>query len=281
MEFTSFETPKSAHAGKRDILFVDEANNIEYEIYFQLAIRTTKQIFLSYNPSEKFWVHDKLIGKPDTKLIISDHRHNHFLSEEKHNEIENIPDKSLHEVYARGKTGDIKGIIYPGWQKVPDSHFPWDADKFFFGLDFGFTNDPTAIVKCVLMGDSLYCHELAYTPGLPVTYIKQILFGAGCNNYTPVYADHSPEMISQLRRLGISCMAARKGQGSLKAGIEALRNLKVYYTASSANIHYERQRYVFITDKTTQQITNVPIDQFNHTLDAIRMAYFSQKFRVA
>src|SRR5215467_3332722 len=214
MEFCSFETPRAARAGQRDILFIDECNNIEYEIYFQLAIRTTKQTFLAYNPSEKFWCHDKLIGSVNSKLIISDHRHNHFLSEEKHAEIESIPDKMLFDVYARGKTGVLLTHIYTNWLKIPAHQFP------------------------------------------------------------------DPEMIAEIRRLGIkTAVAAKKGHGSLMAGILALRAAKVFYTSTSANLIEELKRYVFLTDRKSGEVTNKPIDRYNHLLDAIRIAYYTHKFQ--
>jgi phage terminase large subunit len=125
IEFVSFENEQSAKNGKRDYLFVNEANGITYQIYWQLAIRTKNQIYIDYNPTNEFWAHTKLIGQPDTKLIISDHRHNPFLSEDDHQRIEAIKDLDLElwRVYARGLTGKIEGVIFRNWaicERIPE-----------------------------------------------------------------------------------------------------------------------------------------------------------------
>lgn len=113
IEFTSYQDEQDAKSGKRDYLFVNEANGISYDIYRQLAIRTRKKIFIDYNPSASFWVHEELIGKEGVKLIISDHRHNPFLTQEQHDKIEGISDPDYWKVYARGLTGKIEGLLFP------------------------------------------------------------------------------------------------------------------------------------------------------------------------
>lgn len=113
MEFNSYTDEQDAKSGKRDYLFVNEANGISWEVYWQLDIRTRRQIFIDYNPSCKFWVHDNLIGKPNAQLIISDHRHNPFLTKEEHEKIEGIADRDYWKVYARGLTGKIEGLLFP------------------------------------------------------------------------------------------------------------------------------------------------------------------------
>lgn len=284
IEFVSNLDEQSAKNGKRDYLFVNEANGISYLIFFQLAIRTRKQIFIDYNPTAPFWAHDNLIHSPadndlsaTIQLIISDHRHNCFLSDEQHRQIEGIKDKELWRVYARGKTGNLTGIIYPDWQAIPDEHFPWDDDKYFFGLDFG-TNDPNACVKIVRIGDTVFLHELLYSPELSMPEIQRILTANGATG-KPVYCDHYPENISHLRRLGITALPARKGQGSVNAGIMFIKKqFKVKYTQSSYNIAEERKRYVWVNDKITGKPSNTPVDAFNHTLDAARMGIYTHYF---
>lgn len=286
MEFTSYETEQQAKQGKRQYAFFNEAQAIPWPIFWQIAKRTRKRVFLDYNPTAPFWVHDNLIGtSPETndlsatvELIISDHRHNPFLTEEEHARTENIKDKELWRVYARGRTGNITGLIFPSWQKIPDEKFPWD-EPFFGGQDFGETNDPTAGVKIVRLGDSIFLHELMYQPGIAPVDIKQILFANGFTTSTPVYCDHYPENIAQLRRLGVAALPARKGQGSINAGITFInKSFKVFYTASSTNIDNERKRYVWLTDPLTGKPTNRAIDQFNHLMDATRYGVFTHYF---
>lgn len=285
MEFISNLDEQSAKNGKRDILFVNEANGISWAIFFQLAIRTRHDIFIDYNPSAPFWSHEKLIGTtPESndltatvQLIISDHRHNCFLSDEDHKKIEGIKDKDLWLVYARGKTGNLTGLIYPNWKQIPDSDFP-DCD-FFGGLDFGYENDPTAGVKIAVVANSVFLHELCYLPGIAPVQMKQIFLANGFKNDTEIYCEHDPEQISQLRRLDIMALQARKGQGSVKAGILKMREYNVFYTASSVNLHIEKSKYMWEIDKDTGKPTNSPKAGFDHLMDAARYGVYTKFFR--
>ena len=286
IEFISNLDEQSAKNGKRDYLFVNEANGIDYAIFFQLAIRTRKQIYIDYNPSAPFWTHDKLIGtNPESndlsatvKLIISDHRHNNFLSEDDHRKIEGIKDKELWKVYARGLTGNLEGIIFSDWKEIQDSEFPKDVD-FFGGLDFGYTNDPTAGVKIAKVGNNIYLHELCYNTGLSPIEIKHIFHTAGFTDDNTIYTEHDPDMVFQLRQLGLYCLPAQKGQGSIKAGISKLKEFNVFYTSSSKNLAEERKRYMWEKDKITGKPTNQPIDSWNHLLDATRYGVYTSTYR--
>ena len=164
IEFSSFKDAQDAKSGKRDYLFINEANGISYDVFWQLAIRTRKKVFIDYNPSARFWVHNELIGREDVQVWYSWYEHNcssrsaalaaekkdnslkrYFLTEEERNRIENIADPELHKVYARGKTGKIEGLVLTNWDIV-DSIPPEHAWKMScYGLDFGFVNDETAL----------------------------------------------------------------------------------------------------------------------------------------
>ena len=139
IEFSSFKDAQDAKSGKRHYLFINEANGISYEIYWQLAIRTRVRIFIDYNPTARFWVHDELIGRKGVRLIISDHRRNFFLTDEEHARIEGIEDRELWKVYARGLTGMITGLVLTNWDICDElpPHEEWKMSAL--GLDFGFT----------------------------------------------------------------------------------------------------------------------------------------------
>ena len=139
IEFKSYADEQDAKSGKRDYLFINEANGIMYGVYWQLSIRTRKRVFLDYNPTARFWVHDEVIGKPDTRLIISDHRKNYFLTEEEHKRIEGITDKEYWKVYARGLTGKIEGLVLTNWEICEELPPREEWKMCSFGLDFGFT----------------------------------------------------------------------------------------------------------------------------------------------
>lgn len=277
IEFASFEDHQSAKNGKRDYLFVNEANGVQWLIYWQLAIRTRKQIFVDYNPSSPFWCHDELIGKDGVELIISDHRHNPFLSEDDHAKIETINDPELWRVYARGLTGNITGLIFPNWTRIPDSEMPTDED-FVGGLDYGM-NDPTCGMKVWLKDDKVYLHELFYQPGLSAERIKMGFWDNGFSEENIIYCDHNyPDLTSELRTMGVYVLEARKGPGSIIAGIIKLKELKVFYSESSENLHEERKRYEWMKDPKTGKSMNKPIDAFNHAMDASRYAAYSNSF---
>ena len=282
IEFASYVDEQSAKQGKRRYLFVNEAQGIDYPIFWQLAKRTRNKIFIDYNPSAPFWSHEKLIGTgPNSndlsrtvQLIISDHRHNPFLTAEQHRQTENILDKDLWRVYARGMTGNLTGLIFPNWQMISNDKFP-KGQPFTGGLDFGYTNDPTAGVKRVKIGNSIFYDELCYTPGLAPIEVKQIFTAEGFTASNIVYCDHDPEMVNSLRRAGLQAINAKKGNGSINAGIMHLKQFKVYYTERSHNLHTEKTKYMWKKDPATGKSINVPIDDFCHLIDACRYSEYS------
>ena len=272
IQFKSYE---DGSGPKRDYLFINEANKMKYTLAFELDSRTEIQTIYDYNPTAKFWIQEKVKDEPGTEFYISDHRHNPFLSEEKHREIEGIKDPELWRVYARGLTGNLQGTIFPEWNTIPDEQFPKDA-KIIWGVDYGYTNDPTAIVKIARVGESIFLHECAYESGIPAKTIIQLLKANGYNN-EPVYSEHDPDMISQIRRLGIPILMARKGQGSINAGIMKLKEFKVFMTASSKNLKTEQTNYCWVS--ADGKPINTPIDNFCHLIDATRYGVYTHYFK--
>ena len=282
MEFTSYIDEQGAKQGKRQYSFFNEAQSIPWLVFWQVAKRTRKRTFIDYNPTAPFWAHDNLIGtdkdsndlSASVQLIISDHRHNPFLSEVDHQKTENIKDPELWRVYARGMTGNVSGLIYPNWTKIPDTEFPQN-EPLFGGLDFGYTNDPTAGVKMCRIGESIFIHELCYTPGITPINLKQIFYANGFTDGTPIYCEHDPDIVSQLRRLNVMALPARKGAGSINAGIAKVKEYKIFYTASSVNLDNEKSRYMWIKNPSDGKSTNTPIDAYNHILDGIRYGIYT------
>lgn len=277
IEFKTYETEFAARGPKRKRLFVNEANTFDYMTWFQLDSRSDQSI-IDYNPTLKFWAHDKVIPEPNTAFRISDHRHNPFLTDDKHKEIESIRDKELFKVYARGLTGNVTGLIFPDWMAIEE--LPTDIDNWIFAIDYGYTNDPTAIVKIGRRGQSLFIQELVYQTGsIPPTEIKRELLKHEYNpDRHPLYSEHDPDMVKQLRLLNIVAIAARKGAGSVNAGIEKLKEYKVYYTANSFNLRKELGMYIWEVDDLGTP-TNIPVDAHNHAIDAIRYGVYSHFYR--
>lgn len=269
IEFNSYQTEQDAKSGKRDYLFVNEANGILYEIYWQLARRTKHQVFIDYNPNEEFWVHEKLIGKKGVKLIISDHRHNPFLTQKQHDDIENIDDPELWRVYARGYTGKIEGLVFRNWHVSPE--IPIDAKLIGYGLDFGFTNDPTTLIAVYMADGELYLTELIYQRGLHVNEIVELMTEYGVKKSDSIIADSAaPQTISELKRLGWYVDGANKGADSIKNGIDILKRYSVNITTQSINLRKEANSYKWKVDPKTSKPLNVPVDFMNHAIDAVR-----------
>ena len=177
IEFKSYSNAQDAKSGKRDYLFVNEANGITWEVYSELALRTKKRVFIDYNPNTGFWVHEKLIGKPGVQLLISDHRHNPFADDRIRIKVEALKsqDIELWKVYARGLTGKIEGLVFNNWYVC--EAIPPDARLIAAGLDFGFTNDQTGCLLVYKQNGELWINELFYQTGLTNTDISQMLHG--------------------------------------------------------------------------------------------------------
>ena len=272
MEFKSYQDSQDAKSGKRDYFFLNEANGESFGIYSELAMRTKKQVFIDYNPNARFWVHEKLIGKDGVELIISDHRHNPFLPEIIRKKIEALrsDDEELWKVYARGMTGKIEGLIYRNWGTI--GTVPSEAQLLGAGLDFGFTNDPTACVMVYRYNGELIIDEFMYHKGLTNQDIAQVFARAGINNNMPIVADSAePKSIEEIRRMGWRIEGANKGKDSILNGIDILKRFRFNVTSRSANLIKELNAYKW--KEKDGNATNVPIDSFNHGMDALR--YFA------
>ena len=272
IEFTSYDGEQDAKSGKRDYLFINEANGITYEVFQQLYWRTRKTTYIDYNPNARFWVHDKLIGKKGVKLIISDHRHNPFLSAEDHEKIETISDPDLWKVYARGLTGKAKGVIYKKWQIVDE--MPSLCKRRFGAIDFGFTNDPTAILDIRLSEGELWIDLISYDVEMDNPKIVDVIKSAGMSKIDFIADSAEPKSIAELKKLGLSVEGADKGPDSIKNGISAVKRYKLNVTRRSKFLITELERYRWAVDGAGNPL-NVPIDKFNHALDALRYGVYT------
>lgn len=270
IEFKSYDGAQDAKSGKRDYLFINEANGITYEVYWQLQIRTRKKVYLDYNPNARFWVHDEVIGRDDVKLIISDHRHNHFLTKEEHEKIESISDPELWKVYARGLTGKITGLILTNWDIVDAMPPLEDCKMQAWGLDFGFTNDPSALEEVRLAHGDLWVKEWLYETGLTNPAIANKSKEQGMTRQNLIIADSAePKSIAEIKQTGLWIVGAPKGADSINAGIDILRRYRIHFVRGSHGIIDNAKKYKWKVDRDGNR-TNTPIDEFNHGIDAIR-----------
>jgi phage terminase large subunit len=270
MEFKSYDDAQDAKSGKRDFLFVNEANGISYDIYFELALRTRNRVFIDYNPNNNFWVHEKVIGQKDVQLIISDHRHNPYMPAGLRDKIEALKnqDYELWKVYARGLTGKITGLVFSNWHICED--IPADAKRIAAGLDFGYTNDQTGCIEVFRQNGELWVDELLYETGLTNSDIARRLQNAGLSKNTELIADSAePKSIEELQRLGWNVKAAKKGPDSIQNSIDILKRYKINVTRRSVNLRKELDRYKWKTDRSGKTV-NEPVDTWNHLIDPLR-----------
>ena len=269
VEFTSYVTAQDAHSGKRDYLFINEAPGISWEIAEQLINRTNVRAYIDYNPSIPFWAHEQLIrpgkfGSKTVKLIISDHRHNPFLTQEQHDHIEQRAkeDPEWGRVYARGLTGKVEGLIFKEW--VEAFEVPEGSTYIGSWLDFGFTNDPTASGDIWMSDGELYLKETIYETGLTNQDIARKLDKS--NRYVGDSAE--PKSIEELKREGIKIEPSVKGKDSVNAGIDILKRYKLHLIGP--NLKREFMAYKWKEDKATGKSINEPVDFMNHHIDGIR-----------
>ena len=271
VEFKSYEDLQDAKSGKRDFLFVNEANGIPYPVYEQLSIRTKIREFIDYNPNAEFWVHEHLIGKQDVQLIISDHRHNKWVPQRIRDQIEGLKDKDyeLWKVYGRGLTGKIEGLIYRNWDIVES--VPESAQFIGLGMDFGFTNDPTTGIRVYKSDGELYLDEIIYSTGLTNTDIMRELLAKGHGRKDGIVADSAdPKSIREIELGAFKIEGAEKGPDSILNGIDILKRYKINVTRRSLNLRKELLSYKWKVDKVSGKSINEPVDAFNHALDAVR-----------
>ena len=270
IEFFSIDDSQKRRGSKRDILFVNEVNELSWEDFFQLNIRTTQQVFMDFNPSETFWYNDQIQNRDDVTIIHSTYKDNPYLNEEQVNEIERLQftDKQYYQIYALGEFAGHVDLIYT---YIPVDDIPtFGAKLVALGLDWGYSNDPTALLEVWLWNDAIYFNELLYRPGLTNQDIINELNELGVDRYVEIIADSAePKSIEEIRRAGFNIKPATKGPDSVMNGIDILKRHRIHVTKQSTNIIKELNGYKWVTDKDGNKL-NKPIDMFNHALDAAR-----------
>ena len=273
IEFISLDQPVKVRGRKRHLLFINEANELFWEDWQQLLFRTSDKIILDYNPSEEYhWIYDKIIPREDSNFLKTTYKDNPFLEQSLIDEIERLKytDEQYWQIYGLGEKGISKATIF---DYIECNQVPFEAEVVSFGMDFGFTNDPTALVKVSKLDNNLYIEELLYRTMMTTGDIHNFLKGKVKRE--PIYADSSePRIIEELRRMGWSIRASLKGRDSVNAGIDLLKRFKIHIHKDSTNAIQEFRNYKWLEDKTGK-LTNKPEDKNNHIADAVRYATYS------
>ena len=274
IEFISVDQPQKIRGRKRDVLFINEANELDYEDWQQLIFRTTEKIILDYNPSDEYhWIYDKVLNREDVEFYKTTYLDNKFLDPSIITEIERLKetDEQYWQIYGLGVRGVSKATIF-NYIEIP--HIPHDAELISYGADAGYTNDPSTLVSVYKKDYNLYIKEHLYRTMMTTRDISDVL-KQQVTSRSPIYFDAAePRLIDELRRMGHNIQPSLKGRDSINAGIDLLKRFKIHITADSNNAIQEFRNYKWQEDRSGK-LTNTPVDKNNHIIDAVRYATYS------
>jgi len=272
IQFKSFDSVgKAKSSGKRDILFLNEANHIPFEIADALMIRS-KETWIDFNPDNEFWVHKETLKEHNSEFLLLTYKDNEACP------IETIEDLQIKikkaetstywanwcKVYIDGEIGSLEGVIFNNWQTIDT--MPADARLLGYGLDFGYTNDPTSIIEVYKWNDKRILNEICYQKELSNSQIAKLI-----ETRLPCYCDSAePKSIAELKRLGVNAYPVTKGADSINFGISLIQENDYLVTYKSINLIMELRKYAWDKDKKTGEKLNKPIDNYNHAIDAFR-----------
>lgn len=276
IEFFSADNDSKLRGARRDYLYMNEANNMTFHAYTELASRTKEGIWLDWNPTNEFWFHTELQNDHDVDFLIINYTDNEACPESALNFILKAKEKAKtstfwdnwYKVYGLGQLGSLEGVIFSNWQTI-DS-IPKEATLLGFGLDFGYTNDPTALVGVYRYNGKIIIDEVIYQTGL---LNSDIIKRMQHDRRAVIYADSAePKSIEEIRRAGFNIKPVSKGADSINFGITVLQEQEMLVTSNSTNLIKELRSYCWDKDKTGK-VLNKPVDYLNHAMDALR--YFA------
>ena len=268
LEFISVDQPQKIRGRKRDYLWLNEANEFTYEDYQQLILRTTDKIYLDYNPSDPYsWIYEKVITRDDCTFIKSTYKANPFLDKDTIAEIERLKDldPDYWQIYGLGNIGSIQTAIFRKFELIDEVQ----GRLVGYGLDFGFTNSPSALVAVYISDDNLYIKEMLYEKRLTNTDLANKLREFKIDRQSEIVADSAePKSIEEVYRSGFNIKPAKKGAG-IHLGIDIMRRYKLHITKDSLNAIKEFRSYKWATDKNGD-VLNTPVKVNDHLIDATR-----------
>jgi phage terminase large subunit len=289
LEFKSFDSVgKAQAAGKRDHLFINEAPYIAYDIADALIGRTTEDVFIDFNPTSEFWGHTEILPNKDAEFLLLKYSDNEALPKTIYEELMMKLEKAYHNptlgnipnnikndywanwcrVYIDGEIGSLQGVVFEAWQQIDE--VPKDVEFVSYGLDWGYTKDPTALIAVYRNNKNIYVDELLYQQKLTNSMIVDKLAFLNVQRHHTIVADSAePKSIADLQNAGYYVEAAMKGKDSINNSIARLQEFNIYITQRSTNLIKELRNYSWSKTKDGTQ-TNTPIDNYNHAIDALR-----------
>jgi phage terminase large subunit len=273
IEFFSVDQPEKVRGARRDRLFINECNNVSFEAFEELEVRTKEFVFLDWNPTNEFWFYEYVINRPDCEHIILTYKDNEALDPQIIATIEARRErKGWWQVYGLGQLGEVEGKIYRDWAII--DAIPHEARLERYGLDFGYSNDPTAIVAVYRYNNGYIVDEITFTKGLLNKQIADIIL-----NYPQaiVVADSAePKSIDEIASFGVTVVPAQKGKDSVRNGIQLVQAQRISVTKRSVNVIKEYRNYLWATDRDGKYLSpNEPEHTWSHSMDAIRYAISS------
>ena len=274
VEFVSLDQPQKIRGRKRDMLFINEGNELFFEDWQQLIFRTRERIVLDFNPSDEYhWIYDKVLTREDCDFHRTTYLDNPFIEESIKLEIERLrdTDEQYWQIYGLGERASSRSTVFR-YNEV--SNIPEDAELVAYGMDFGYTNDPTTLVSVYTKEHNLYVKEHLYRTAMTTSDIHKFLLDEDLDS-KPIYADSAePRLIEELRRMGHNIFPSLKGRDSVNAGIDLLKRYKINILSTSSNAIMEFRNYKWKEDKSGA-LLNIPVDTFNHIIDPCRYATYS------
>ena len=268
LEFISIDQSQKIRGRKRNYLWLNEANEFAYEDWQQLILRTTEKIYLDYNPSDPYsWIYEKVITRDDCTFFKSTYKANPFLDKDTIAEIERLKDldPDYWQVYGLGEIGSVQTMIFRNFNLVDEVQ----GRLVGYGLDFGYTNSPSALVAVYISDDNLYIKEMLYEKRLTNTDLANKLKEFKIDRQSEIVADSAePKSIEEVYRSGFNIKPAKKGAG-IHLGIDIMRRYKLHITKDSLNAIKEFRSYKWATDKNGD-VLNVPVKVNDHLIDATR-----------
>lgn len=279
IEFFSTDMPDKLRGARRTDLYINECNNIPFDAYQQLMVRTSNHIWLDYNPTSSFWVDREVLNGEDVDFITLTYKDNEALPDTIVKEIESAKEKAKKstywknwwKVYGLGQLGSLEGVCIPDWK---ETQLPTEARILCYGMDFGYSNDPTSVVAMYKYNDSYIFDEIIYKKGLLNRDISNLLKTYNVDDI--IYADSAePKSIAELNHYGHIVYPVKKGRDSINYGLNLINQNNIFITSRSKNLINELRNYVWMSDKQGN-VLNKPIDAYNHAIDALRYAITSQ-----
>lgn len=278
IEFFSADQPSKVRGPRRDRLFLNEANNVPWEAWDQLLVRTKQYAWADWNPTNEFWFYEQVKERDDVDFITLTYKDNEALDDNIVSEIESHKNnKQWWTVYGEGQLGEVEGRIYKDW-KLDLDEVPHNARLERRGLDFGYSVDPAALVDVYYYDDGYILDEQLYQKGMHNQQIADLIKNLR-DSQTLVIADSAePKSIDELKLYGVNVLGAEKGAGSINQGINFIQGKRISVTKRSVNLIREYRNYMWKFDKDGHQLT-VPEPGNDHLMDAVRYALQSLQVR--